>query len=133
MAFAAHYDGTRDLLVGHGTGSVDATQIIEACSAVVQNTAGAAMHKNVLTIFDEDCSLNKLDFEGLGRLKTRIDSLIERYRAGKAKSAIVAPAGMQITVLNLFRALVESDPAVEREVRVFLTEADAVAWLGAPV
>lgn len=133
MAFSAHYDGARDLLVGHGSGSVTAREIFDAFSAVVLATGGAAMHKDVLTIFDADCSLNELDFEGLSHLKAQIDALISRYHAGKAKSAIVAPADMQIRVLNLFKALVEADPDAEREVRVFLNETDALAWLREPV
>lgn len=129
MPFRVRLDEARGFIIAEGSGAVTADEIAEAYESAIHTTRGSIIGQRSLTLFSADTSLDQLDFDSLERLKARVRTWLSTYPGGRVKSALVAPGSLQLTVLNLWRALVEADARINRDVRVFLTEREAVAWL----
>lgn len=129
MPFRVRLDEARGFIIAEGSGAVTADEIAEAYESAIHTTRGSIIGQRSLTLFSADTSLDQLDFDSLERLKARVRTWLSTYPSGRVKSALVAPGSLQLTVLNLWRALVEADARINRDVRVFLTEREAVAWL----
>lgn len=133
MPFRVHFDDRRNFLAAEGSGFVTGEEIASAYEAAIRASEGRVVGKGSLTIVGPDTSLDLLDFEALERLKAHVRSWLADHPTSRAKSALGALDSLQLTVLNLWRALVESDSRINRDIRVFLSERDAVAWLTQPV
>ena len=129
VPFEAYIDEANDILVGRGTGLVTTDEILAAYDPLMRATDGLALAKNILSVYDPSCVLTQLDKSSMMRFKAQIDAWRILNPAAPGRTAMVAPTRLHIALANLWRALVEADPQLKREVRVFPDEAEALAWL----
>jgi len=129
-----HYwlDASVGLVRAGASGTVTEHEVIDAIDAVAQETHGAALHRNVLTVLENGTLLDQFDTAALQRVHAHIKAWLKTYPGGGVKSAFVTDDLFNTGLLRLWQALVELYPTIGRHVGVFSNHADAVAWLNSP-
>src|SRR5579872_4268808 len=124
-------DPSASLVRARACGTITERQMIETIDGILRETAGQALHWNVLTVLDDGTSLDHFNVEMLERVQAHLRTWQAAYPGSGGKSAFVTRDSANASVLRLWQAVVELNPAIGRQVRVFNTEADALAWLSA--
>ena len=122
-------DPSAGLVRGRASGTVTEREVTDAIDAVIGETCGEALHRNVLTILEIGTLLDQFDTSSLTHIHAHIEPWLKIYPGVDVKSAFVTVDVANTGLLRLWQALAELYPTIGRHVGVFSSQTDAVAWL----
>jgi len=130
MTVKISVDDARGIIVARASGQLSGSQIVDAFNAIIVETQGKIMGKDVLFVCGKDVSFHHIDLQALHDIRISMERWRKVYPMEKHGIACVVPATLSQATAKLWKSITETS-GFDVSVDIFEKEADATAWLNA--